>query len=230
MREIGEIVDEGSTVDIFAEGDGEVAGRAGPFGRFDEVAEEDFDFGGVGDFDGDGIATGDGGEDVDAFGFHGTGEIAFEIADTFHADAWSGIKFVAGDGGAAGDVAWANLDIEVGEGFDDAELVGFEFVFGVGGADIAFGFLEELNGWEFIGVVGGASGGGSGSGFGGGFWFGRGGGGGFLGGGSGGGGGGLFCFGRGGFCWGGGVGGEGGIDDFRGGAVGEGSWCGCWSG
>ena len=46
MREIGEIVDEGSTVDIFAEGDGEVAGRAGPFGRFDEVAEEDFDFGG----------------------------------------------------------------------------------------------------------------------------------------------------------------------------------------
>ena len=227
VREIGEIVDEGSAVDIFAEGDGEVAGRAGPFGRFDEVAEEDFDFGGVGDLDGDGIATGDGSEDVDAFGFHGTGEIAFEIADTFHADAWGGIEFVAGDGGAAGNIAWADLDIEVGEGFDDTELVGFEFVFGVGGADIAFGFLQEFDGGEFIGIVGGASGGGSGSGFGGGFRFGRSRGGRFLGGGSGGG---FFCFGGGGFCWAGGVGGEGGIDDFGRGAVGEGSWCGCGSG
>ncbi len=185
MREIGEIVDKGSAVDIFAEGDGEVEGRTGPFGRFDKVAEEDFDFGGVGDFDGDGIATGDGGEDVDPFRFHGSSEIAFEIADAFHADAWSGIEFVTGDSGTAGDIAWADLDIEVGEGFDDTELVGFEFFFGVGGAGIAFGFLQKLDGGEFIGIVGGASGGGSGSGFGGGFWFGRGGGGRFFGGGRG---------------------------------------------
>jgi hypothetical protein len=125
VREIGQVVDQGRPVDVLSEGDGEMGCGGVPLGTFDEIAEEDFDFRGVGDFDGDGVAAGDGGKNVDAFCLHGAGKIAFEITDSFHADPGRGIEFVAGDGGATGDVAGADLDIEVGEGLDDSLLVGF---------------------------------------------------------------------------------------------------------
>ena len=125
VREIGQVVDQGRPVDVLSEGNRKMGGGGVPLGTFDEIAEEDFDFRGVGDLDGDRVATGDGGENVDAFCFHGAGKIAFEITDSFHADAGGGVEFVASDGGAAGDVAGADLDIEVGEGLDDSLLVRF---------------------------------------------------------------------------------------------------------
>ena len=120
----------------------------------------------------------------------------------------------------------------MGKSFDNALLVGFEFVLGKGGANIFFRFLQEIDGREFVFVVGGAGGGGDGGrgGFGGGFGFGGG-----VGGKSGQGGGGdseLFDFGIGFFGFGGffsfgfvrfgqgrGEGGDGGIEDFWGGSV-----------
>ena len=174
MREIGQIVDERGAVDVFAERNGEMGAGGVPFGTFDEVPEEDFYLGGIGDFDGHGVATGDRGQDVDAFGFHRAGEIAFEIADAFHADAGSGVKFVAGDGRASGDVSGADLDIKMRKGFDNAFLVGLEFILGEGGADFLVGFLEEVDGGEFVFVVGRAGRGWNGGrgGFGGGLGFG----------------------------------------------------------
>ena len=147
-----------------------------PFGAFDEIAKEDLHLGGIGDFDGHGVATGDRGEDVDAFGFHRTGEIAFEVADTFHANAGGGVKFVPGNGRAAGDIAGTDLDIEMREGFDNAFLVGLEFILGEGVADFLVGYLEEIDGRELVLVVGRAGRGRSGGRgrFGGGLGFGRG--------------------------------------------------------
>ncbi|KRP33109.1 MAG: hypothetical protein ABS33_05225 [Verrucomicrobia subdivision 6 bacterium BACL9 MAG-120924-bin69] len=176
VGEVGQVVDQSGTVDVFAERDGEVSGGGVPLGTFDQVPQEDFDFRGVGDFDGHGVATGDGSEDVDALGFHGASEIPFQITDPLHSNARSGVKFVSGDGGPAGDVARADLNVEVGESFDNALLVGFEFILRKGGADIFLRFLEEIDRWEFVFVVGGASGGGDGggSGFWGGFRFGGG--------------------------------------------------------
>lgn len=135
-----------------------MGGRGVPLGTIDQVAQKDFYLGGIGDLDGDGVAAGYGGEDVDALRFHAAGEIAFEVADAFHPNAWGGVKFVAGDGGAAGDVAGADLNIKVGEGFDDALLIGFEFVFGKGGAYIFFRFLQKVDGGKFVFVVGRAGG------------------------------------------------------------------------
>ena len=153
-----------------------MGGGGVPLGTIDQVAQKDFYLGGIGDLDGDGVAAGYGGEDVDALRFHAAGEIAFEVADAFHPNAWGGIKFVAGDGGAASDVAGADLNIKVGEGFDDALLIGFEFVFGKGGADIFFRFLQKVDRGKFVFVVGRAGGGRDWgrSGFGGGLGFGSG--------------------------------------------------------
>ena len=136
VREIGEVVDQGGAVDILTEGNGEVGAGGVPFFRFDQVTEKDFDLGGIGDFDGDGVATRNGGKNIDAFGLHGAGQVALEIDDTFHANTRGGIKFVAGDGGSAGDVARTDLDVEMSQGLHDALLVRFEFVFGVGGAGV----------------------------------------------------------------------------------------------
>ncbi len=176
VRKIGQVVDESGPIDVFAEGNGKVSGGGVPLRTFDQVTEENFDFGGVGDLDGDGVAAGNRSEDVNAFGFHGAGKIAFEVADPFHANARGGVKFVASDGGSPGDVAGADLDIEVGQSFDNALLVGFEFVFRKGGANIFFGFLEKIDGGKFVFVVGRASGSrdGGGGGLGGGFGFGGG--------------------------------------------------------
>ena len=153
-----------------------MGGGGVPLGTIDQVAQKDFYLGGIGDLDGDGVAAGYGGEDVDALRFHAAGEIAFEVADAFHPNAWGGIKFVAGDGGAASDVAGADFDIEMGEGFDDSLLIGLQFVLRKSGADIFFRFLKKVDGGKFIFVVGGAGGGGDWGrgGFGGGFGFGSG--------------------------------------------------------
>ena len=75
VGEVGQIIDERGAVDVLAEGDGQVGGGGVPLGTLDQVAQEDFNFGGVGDLDRHGVATGDGGEDVDALGFHRAGEI-----------------------------------------------------------------------------------------------------------------------------------------------------------
>jgi hypothetical protein len=112
-------------------------GRGGvPLSAFDQVAEENFDFGGVRNLNGDGVTSRNWGEDVDSFCFHGAGKIALKITDAFHPDSGSWIEFVAGDGGPAGDVARTYLDIEMGKSFNDALLVGLEFVFREGRANI----------------------------------------------------------------------------------------------
>jgi hypothetical protein len=176
VRKIGQVVDQCRPVNVLSEGNGEMGGGGVPLGTFDEIAEEDFDFRGVGDLDGDRVATGNGGENVDAFRLHRSGKIAFEITDSFHADAGGGVEFVASDGGAAGDVAGADLDIEVGERLDDSLLVGLKFVLGEGGANVFFRFLKKIDGGEFVFVVGGTGCGGGGrrGGFGSGLGFGSG--------------------------------------------------------
>jgi len=112
-------------------------GRGGvPLSALDQVAEENFDFGGVSNLDGDGVTSRNWGEDVNSFCFHGAGKIALKITDAFHPDSGSWIEFVAGDGGPAGDVARTYLDIEVGKSLNDALLVGLELVFREGRANI----------------------------------------------------------------------------------------------
>ena len=159
VREIGQVVDQGCPVDVLSKRDGEMGGGGVPLGTFDKIAEEDFDFRGVGDFDSDRVAAGDGGKNVDSFRLHRAGKITFEVTDSLHSDSWGGIKFVAGDGGAAGDVARTHLDIEVGEGFDDSLLVGLQFVLRKGRANVFFRFLKKVDGGEFVFVVGRAGGG-----------------------------------------------------------------------
>jgi len=125
VGQVSEIIDQGGAVDVLAEGDGKMGAGAGPLAGLQQIAEQHLDFGGVGDLDGHGVPARDGGEDVDALRLHGAGQVALQIDDALHADAGSGVELVAGDGRTAGDIARADLDVEMGEGLHNPLLVGF---------------------------------------------------------------------------------------------------------
>jgi hypothetical protein len=44
VREIGQIVDQGGSIDIFSQGNGKVSGGGVPLGTLDQVAKKDFHF------------------------------------------------------------------------------------------------------------------------------------------------------------------------------------------
>ncbi len=146
----GEVADDGFAVDIFSEGDGDLAFGAGEVLGFEQFAEGDFLFFRVGDLDSDGVFAGDGGEDVDTFCAGGAGDVFFESDDPIHADAFGGVDLVAGDGGASGDVTWGDVDPELLQGIDDGVLDGEEFFWVGCFAVFEVWRIEQVEGGQFV--------------------------------------------------------------------------------
>jgi len=71
----GEVANDGIAVDVFTEGEGDLAlGGAEGF-VLEKFAERDGDSSGVFDFDADGVFSGDGSEDINALRFGGAGDV-----------------------------------------------------------------------------------------------------------------------------------------------------------
>ena len=124
-----EVADDGVAIDVLAQGEGQFGFAVGEGRVLDEFAHRNRDFVDVGNFDADGVFTGNGREDVDAFRFGGARQIVFEGGDAVHAQPFLWINFVAGDGRSAGDVARGDVDAKCFEGADDRLLGGEQGAF-----------------------------------------------------------------------------------------------------
>ena len=70
---------------------------------------------------------------MDALGLEGGGDVVGQAGDSFELDARGGVQFVAGDGGALGDVAQGDLDAELGQRALHQAGVGHQLFLGLGG-------------------------------------------------------------------------------------------------
>ena len=122
VRHGGEVADDGLPVDVLPEGERDLGLRRGEGVVLEELAEGHGDLVRVRDLDPDGVAPGDGCEDVDGLGAGGAGDVGLQRGDAAHAKALTRVDLVAGDGRAFRDVAGADLDPEGGEGLDDRGL------------------------------------------------------------------------------------------------------------
>ena len=107
------------------------------------------DLAGVGDLDADGVLAGDGGEDIDAFGAGGAGDVCLELGNAGNAEAGGGVDFVTGDGRSAGDVAGSDIDAEGFEGLDDGGLDVEKFGV-VRGLGLDLDVVQKVETWEFV--------------------------------------------------------------------------------
>ena len=116
-------------IDIFAQRQWNAGFGFGPFFRLQQVAHDDLGLHRVGNFHANRAFTGDRREDVDAFGFKGSGDVVAERGDFFEANAGSRVQFVARDGWALGDVAQRHFDVELRERALHEPRVGHQLLF-----------------------------------------------------------------------------------------------------
>ena len=130
----GEVTDDRFSVNVLAEGERDFLFRGAELGVVQELVERHGDLAGVRDLDADGVLAGDGGEDVDALGAGGAGDVRLKLRDAGNAEAGGGINLVTRDRGAAGDIAGRDVDAEGFQGLDDRglDLEQFGVVCGLG--------------------------------------------------------------------------------------------------
>ena len=141
LREVG---DDGGAIDVLAESDGDAGLGVAPFVGLEKVADNDLGLDSIGDLNADGAFARDGHEDVDALGFEGCGNVVAQGGDFFQLHSRGGMQFVAGDGGAFGDVARGDFDVELGQGLLHEAGVGHQFLLGLGRLERGVGALEEV--------------------------------------------------------------------------------------
>ena len=124
----GEISDDRVAVNIHAECERELRGGLAPRILFEQLAQGDFHFLRVGDFDADRVLAGNRREDIDPLGAGGAGDVALKGDNLVHPHAHIGINFVAGNRGALGDRAGCGLDAELSQRVDDEHLDIFQLL------------------------------------------------------------------------------------------------------
>ena len=109
VRHFREVGDDGMTINVLAERNGNARLVAASLNRLEQIAHDDFGLDRVWHFDANGTFSRHGREDVDALGLERGGNIVGERGDFFQLHAGRRMQFITRDGRAFGDVTGRNL-------------------------------------------------------------------------------------------------------------------------
>jgi hypothetical protein len=87
---------------------------------------------------------------VNSFGLERGGDVVAQGGDPLELDPGRRVQFVAGDRGPFGDVAQRNLDPELRQGVLHQPGIGHQLFLRFGGAQPAFGQVEEFQGRQLV--------------------------------------------------------------------------------